>query len=114
MADVMVNDLGDVQQAFDAADVDERAKVDQMYHSACDHLTDVEFTQPGAPHLFHGRTLRHDEPVLPAIDLDYFEPQGVVHQLVFRLAHLFAVGGAPDAGEMRIGHEAAQPPKFHQ
>src|SRR5205085_3974261 len=82
--DTAPGDVGDVQQAIDAAEVDERTVIGDILDDAVDHLTLFEvlhqlLTLLGAG-LFQDRTARHHDVAAAAIHLEDLERLGVVHQ----------------------------------
>src|SRR6202042_753552 len=77
-------DIGDVQQAVDAAEVDERTVIGDVLDDAVDDLTLFEVLHQllalfGAG-LFQNRTARHHDVAAAAIHLEYLERLRVVHQ----------------------------------
>src|ERR1044072_2450580 len=86
MVYVAPGELGDVDQAVDAVEVDEGAEVDDVGDLALDDLAGLEavkdllahlltlFLEPGAP--------REDDVVAAAVELDDFAFEGLAHELV--------------------------------
>src|SRR5437660_3020134 len=77
-------DIGDVQQAVDAAEVDERTVIGDVLDHAVDHLTLFEVLHQllalfGAG-LFQNRAARHHDVASAAIHLEDLERLRVVHQ----------------------------------
>ena len=82
--DAAPGDVGDVQQAVDAAEVDERTVVGDVLDDAVDDLTLFEVLHQllallGAG-LFQHRAARHDDVAAAAIHLEDLERLRVVHQ----------------------------------
>ena len=103
MVDVRPRQLGDVDQAVDAVEVDERAEVDDVGDRALDDLAGLEPVEDPLAVLLallleHGAAREHDV-VARAVELD--------HLALDRLAHvLVEVGHAADV-DQRGGQEAA-------
>src|SRR5262249_22126439 len=84
MIDAAPGDVGDVQQAVDAAEVDERAVVRDILDDAVDDLTFLEVLHQllallGAALLQH-RAARHHDVAAPAIHFENLERLRHVHQ----------------------------------
>ena len=84
VVDAAPGDVGDVQQAVDAAEVDERAVVGDVLHRAFDHLAFGEVGDDlvallGAALFEHGAA-RHDDVAAAAIHLEDLERLRHVHQ----------------------------------
>src|SRR5215470_8431813 len=84
MVDTTPGDIGDVQEAIDAAEVDERTVVGDVLDDAVDHLTLFEVLHQllallGAG-LFQHRAARHHDVAAPAIHLEDLERLRHVHQ----------------------------------
>ena len=84
MVDAPPGDVGDVQQAVDAAQIDERAVVGDVLHRAVDHLAFGEVGDDlvallGAALLEHGAA-RHDDVAAAAVHLEDLERLRDVHQ----------------------------------
>src|SRR6185437_6190878 len=84
MIDAPPCDVGDMQQAVDAAEVDERTVIGDVLHHAVDDLALFEvqhelLTLLGAG-LFEDRAARHDDVAATAIHLEDLERLRVVHQ----------------------------------
>ena len=77
-------DIGDVQQAVDAAEVDERTVIGDVLDDAVDHLTLFEvlhqFLALLGAGLFQNRTARHHDVAAAAIHLEDLERLRIVHQ----------------------------------
>ena len=84
MVDAAPGHVGDVQQAVDAAEVDERTVVGDVLDDALDHLALFEVLDDlgallGAALLEHGAA-RHDDVAAAAIHLEDLERLRIVHQ----------------------------------
>src|SRR5262249_20656924 len=84
MVDATPRDVGDVQEAVDAAEVDERTVIGDVLDDAVDHLTLFEVLHQllallGAG-LFQNGTTRHHDVAAATIHLEDLERLGVVHQ----------------------------------
>src|SRR4051812_18673140 len=84
MVDATPRDIGDVQQAVDAAEVDERTVIGDVLDYAVDHLTLFEvlhqFLALLGAGLFENRTARHHDVAAAAIHLQNLERLRIVHQ----------------------------------
>ena len=84
VVDAPPGDIGDVQQAVDAAEVDERTVIGDVLDDAVDHLTLFEVLHQllallGAG-LFENRAARHHDVAAAAIHLEDLERLRIVHQ----------------------------------
>jgi hypothetical protein len=84
MIDPAPGDIGDVQQAVDAAEIDERTVIGDVLDHAVDHLTLFEVLHQllallGAG-LFQNRAARHHDVAAAAIHLEDLERLRIVHQ----------------------------------
>ncbi len=84
MVDAAPRDVGDVQQAVDAAEIDERTVIGDVLDHAVDHLTLFEVLHQllalfGAG-LFEHRAARDDDVAAAAIHLEDLERLRIVHQ----------------------------------
>ena len=84
MVDPLPRDIGDVQQAIDATQIDERAVVGDVLDDAVEHLAlrqrpHQARTVLGA-RLFHDGTARHDDVAPAAVHLEDLELLGLPHQ----------------------------------
>ena len=103
MVDVAPGELGDVDQAVDAVEVDERAEVDDVRDDALDDAARLERVQDALPQLAallleHGTAREHDV-VARAVELDDPSTQRLV-------AVLLEILHAADVDQRR-GQEAA-------
>ena len=107
MVDAPPSDVGDVQQAVDAAQIHERAVIGDVLHGAVDHLA---FGQVGddlvallGAALFQNRAARDHDVAAPAIHLQNLERLRHVHQRR-DVAH----GADVDLGARQEGHGAVE------
>ena len=102
--DALVADVGDVQQAVDAAEVDERAIVGDVLDDAFDDLALGEALDEAAAllgaGLFEDRAARHDDVAAAAVHLQDLERLRQVHQRP-DVAHRADVDLAARAGRPR-------------
>ena len=105
VVDVAPAELGDVDEAVHAVEVDERAEVDDVRDLALDHVAGAEAVEDRLPHLLalvlEHRPAREDDVVAGAIQLDDLAAKLLAEELV-EVLH------APDVDE-RGGQEAAYP-----
>ena len=84
MVDATPRDIGDVQQAIDAAEVDERTVIGDVLDDTVDHLTLFEvlhqFLALLGAGLFQNRASRHHDVAATAIHLEDLERLRIVHQ----------------------------------
>src|SRR5207237_1277024 len=77
-------DIGDVQQAIDAAEINERAVIGDVLDHAVDHLTLFEvlhqFLALLGAGLFENRAARHHDVAAVAVHLEDLERLRIVHQ----------------------------------
>ena len=107
VVDAPPGDVGDVQQAVDAAEIDERAVIGDVLHRAVDHLALGEVGDDlvallGAALLQH-RAARDDDVAAPAVHLEDLERLRHVHQRR-DVAH----GADVDLGARQEGHGAVE------
>ena len=86
MVDVAPGELGDVDQAVDALEVDEGAEVDDVGDLALDHLAGLEAAEDLLADLLallleHGAAREHDV-VAGAVELDHLALELLAHELV--------------------------------
>ena len=90
MLDALPCHVGDVQQAVDAAEVDERAVVGQVLDHALDDIAFLEVVEElralGAVFLLDDRATRHDHVVAALVELDDLEFEFLAFE-VARVAH---------------------------
>ena len=84
MVDALPGDVGDVQQAVDAAEIDESAVIGDVLHHPVHHLAlDQVLHQLGAllgPRLLHDGAAGHDDVAAAAVHLQDLEGLRQVHQ----------------------------------
>ena len=77
MLDAFPRHVGDVQQAVDAAQIDERAVVGQVLDDTLDGVAFLQARKQrlalGAVLFLNHGTSRHNDVVAPLIELDHFE-----------------------------------------
>ena len=83
--DALVADVGDVEQAVDAAEVDERAVIGDVLDHALDHLAlgEADWIRPAAllgAGFLEDRAARHDDVAAAAVHLQDLERLRQVHQ----------------------------------
>ena len=82
--DAAPGDIGDMQQAVDAAEIDERTVIGDVLDHAVDHLTLFEvlheFLALLGAGLFQNRAARHHDVAAAAIHLEDLERLRIVHQ----------------------------------
>ena len=104
VVDALVADVGDVEQAVDAAEVDERAVIGDVLDHAVDHLALGEALDQAAAllgaGLFEDRAARHDDVAAAAVHLQDLERLRHVHQRA-DVAHRADVDLADRAGRPR-------------
>ncbi len=90
MLDALPRQVGDVQQAVDAAEVDERAVIGEVLDHALDGLAFFQTREQrlalGGDFLLHHGAARHDHVVALAVDLDDLEFEFLAFE-VARIAH---------------------------
>ena len=90
MLDALPRHVGDVQQAVDAAEVDERAVVGEVLDGALDDGAFLQLLEQlralGAVFLLDDRTTRHDDVVALLVELDDLEFERLAFE-VRRIAH---------------------------
>ena len=113
MADAAPGDVGDVQQAVDAAQIHERAVIGDVLHHAFDDLVFLEAgderrTLFGAALFEHGAA-RHDDIAAAAIHLQDLEQLRLVHQRadIAHRAHIDLAAGKERDSAVEIDGEAA-------
>src|SRR4029079_11830893 len=118
--DALVGDVGHMQQAVDAAEVDERAIIGDVLDDALDPLAlGQRLDQPGAllgPGLFEDRSARDDVVAAAAIHLQDRERLRKVHQRldVADWTDVDLASGQEGHGTAKIDGEAAlDPPEDH-
>ena len=111
--DALVGNVGHVEQAVDAAEVDERAIIGDVLDHALDHLALGEaLDQAGAllgAGLFEDRAARHDDVAAAAIHLQDLERLRQVHQRldVADRADVDLASGKEGHGAAKVDGEAA-------
>src|SRR5437773_795511 len=84
--DATVAHVGDVEQAVDAAQVDEGAEVRDVFHDALAHLADLELLHQdvtlGLALRLEQHAARHDDVAAPLVELDDLELEALAQQLV--------------------------------
>src|SRR3954447_15954816 len=103
MVDVAPGQLGDVDQAVDALEIDEGTEVDDVGDLALDHLARLELAQDLLADLLalllEDRAAGEHDVVAGAVELDHLALELLTHELV-EVLH------APDV-DQRCGQEAA-------
>ena len=103
VVDVRPGQLGDVDQAVDPVEVDERAEVDDVRDRALDHLARLEPVEDPLPVLLalllEHRTARQDDVVARPVELD--------HLALDRLIEVLVEVRDPANVDQRRGQEAA-------
>src|SRR3954452_19547526 len=103
MVDVRPRELGDVNEAVHAVEVDERAEVDDVRDLPLDDVARVELVEDALalvlPLLLEDRAAREDDVVARAVELDHLRAQLLAEELV-------EVLDAPDVDQRR-GQEPA-------
>ena len=113
MADAAPGDVGDVQQAVDAAQIDERAVIGDVLDHAFDHLLlDQRGDERGAllgAALFEHGAAGDDDVAAAAIHLQDLERLRLVHQRadIAHRAHIDLAAGKERDGAVEIDGEAA-------
>ena len=113
MLDALPRHVGDVQQAVDAAEVDERAVVGEVLDRALDDRAFLQLLEQlgalGAVFLLDHRAARHHDVVALLVELDdlelerlAFEVRGIAHR-----AHVDERAGQERAHEVDLDGEAA-------
>src|ERR1051326_5783068 len=86
MVDVRPGELGDVDQAVHAVEVDERAEVDDVRDLPLDDVAGIELVEDALalvfPLLLENRAPREDDVVPRAVELDHLRPQLLAEELV--------------------------------
>ena len=107
MIDALPGDVGDMQEAIDAAEIDERAVVGDVLDHAVEHLAFGQRAhQAGAvlgAGLFHDGAARHDDVAAAAVHLEDGELLGLAHQRA-DIAHRADI----DLAARQEGHGARQ------
>ena len=110
--DVAPGELGDVDQAVDAVEVDERAEVDDVRDLAVHDQADVERVEDAlahlAPLLLEHRAARQHDVVARAVELDHAAAQRLAEELV-QILHAADVDerGGQEAAHAQVDDEAA-------
>ena len=116
MLDALVADVGDVQQAVDAAEVDEGAIVGDVLDHALDDLALGQALDEAAAllgaRLFEDGSARHDDIAAAAVHLQNLERLGDVHQRadVAHRADVDLAAGQEGDGAAKVDGEAALDP----
>ena len=111
MLDLTPGQLGQVDQAVGAAEVDERAEVGQAGHAAVANLARLQLGQQPilllrAP-LLSRRALGQNQPIAAAIHLDDLQEQGLAAHRAQLLLDLFLAAAAPQLDDLAERHEPA-------
>ena len=116
MADAAPGDVGDMQEAVDAAQIDERAVIGDVLHHAFDDLLFGQArhqrrTFLGAAFFEHGAARNHDI-AAAAVHLEYLEKLRLVHQRpdIAHGTHIDLTAGQEGYGAVEIDGEAALDP----
>ncbi len=120
MADAAPGDVGDMQEAVDAAQIDERAVIGDVLHHAFDDLLFGQARHQrgaflGTAFLEHGAA-RHHDVAAAAVHLEYLEKLRLVHQRpdIAHGTHIDLAAGQEGYGAVEIDGEAAlYPPEDH-
>ena len=116
MLDALPRHVGDVQQAVDAAEVDERAVVGQVLDHALDHVAFLEIVEElralGAVFLLDHRAARHHDVVAALVELDDLEFEFLALEVarVAHRAHVHERTGQECADIVEFDSEAALAP----
>ena len=113
MLDALPRHVGDVQQAVDAAEVDERTVVGEVLDRALDDRAFLQVVHEraalGGELLLHHRAARHDDVIALLVELDdlelerlAFEVRGIAHR-----AHVDQRAGQERADVVDLDREAA-------
>ncbi len=112
MLDALPRHVGDVQQAVDAAEVDEGAVVGEVLHRAFHHRAFGQVVHQraalGGEFLLHDGTARHDHVVALLVELDDLEFQRLVLEVagVAHGAHIHQRTGQERADVLQLYREA--------
>src|SRR5260221_2925613 len=113
MVDALPGDVGDMQEAIDAAEIDERTVVgDVLDHAVEDLAFGQRAHQAGTvlgAGLFHHGTARHDDVAAAAVHLEDGELLGLAHQRtdVAHRAHIDLAARQEGHGAGKVDREAA-------
>ena len=113
MLDALPRHVGDVQQAVDAAEVDERAVVGEVLDRALDDRAFLQLLQQlgalGAVFLLDHRTARHHHVVALLVELDDLELEHLAFEVrrIAHRAHVDERAGQERAHEVDLDGEAA-------
>ena len=112
MVDVAPGELGDVDEAVDALEVDEGAEVDDVGDRARDDVAGREPVEDRlahlAPLLLQHRAAREDDVVAAAVELDHLAAERLAHELV-QVLHPADVdeGGRQEAAHAQVEDQPA-------
>ena len=113
MLDALPRHVGDVQQAVDAAQVDERAVVGEVLDDALEHRAFLEVLEQrlafGAVLGLDDRAARHDDVVALLVELDDLELERLAfeHRRIANRAHVDERARQERADEIDVDREAA-------